>query len=261
MRRANSLGGGYQPIQEETEENPEEGEINQEPEDTEEDSIVLRGDNLPIVDLCKYNTDGKETKHIQINHIVGKLTLNKKITEENIKKAEFDFMMDLKTLISKTATDPELTHVRNSMRREDREITPDGYEPVFDKLSIRWGLVFVDDQIMVPIDLRRRLLDILHFGNSGMTKMEAEAKIFWWAIKKSYIETKVKDCTACLASGKNLKYQSPSKHFGKLEKLTEPGHEIQIDFTGKLHNQNINRDVHILITVDRFSKWPTVKNL
>ena len=53
MRRANRLGGGYQPIQEEPEDNTEEGEINQEPEDTEEDSVLLRGDNLPIVDLSK----------------------------------------------------------------------------------------------------------------------------------------------------------------------------------------------------------------
>ena len=259
MRRANRLGGGYQPIQEEQEKNTEEGEINQEPEDTEEDSVILRGDNLPIVDLSKCNTDGKEAKYIQINHIVGKLTSNKKITEENIKKAEFEFRLDLKTLISKTATNPELTHVRNSMRREDREITADGYKPVFDKLSIRWGLVFVDDQIVVPIDLRRRLLDILHFGHAGMTKMETEAKIFWWPSKKSDNEMKVKDCTSCLASGKNLKYQLPSKHYGKLEKLTEPGQEIQIDFTEKLHNQKIHGDVQILIAVDRFSKWPTVK--
>ena len=77
MRRANRLGGGYQPIQEELEENTEEGEINQEPEDNEEDSILLRGDNLSIVDLSKYNTDGKEAKYIQINHIVGKVTSNK----------------------------------------------------------------------------------------------------------------------------------------------------------------------------------------
>ena len=69
MRRANRLGGGYQPLQEETENNPEEGEIEQEPEDTEEDSIILRGDNLPIVNLSKYNTEGKEAKYIQINHI------------------------------------------------------------------------------------------------------------------------------------------------------------------------------------------------
>ena len=259
MRRANRLGGGYQPKQEEPEENTEEGEINQEPEDTEEDSVLLRGDNLPIVVLSKYNTDGKEAKYVQINHIVGKLTANKKITEENIKKAEFEFMMDLKTLISKTATDPELTHVRNSMRREDREITPDGFKPVFDKLSIIWALVFVDDQIVIPIDLQRRLLDILHFGHAGMTKMETEAKIFWWPTKKSDIEMKVKDCTACLASGKNLKYQLPSKHYGKLGKLTEPGQEIQIDFTGKLHNKKINGDVQILNAVDRFSKWLSVK--
>ena len=168
-------------------------------------------------------------------------------------------MMDLKTLISKTATDSEFTHVRISMRREDSEITPDGYKPVFDKLSTRWGLVFVDDQIVVPIDLRRRLLDILHFGHAGMTKLETEAKIFWRPTKKSVIETKVKDCTACLASGKNFEYQLPSKHYGKLEKLTEPEQEIQIDFTGKLHNQIIHGDIQILIAVDIFSKWPTEK--
>ena len=157
MRRANRLGGSYQPLQEETENNPEEGEIEQEPENTEEDSIILRGDNLPIVNLSKYITEGKEAKYIQINHIVGNLTANKKITEDNIKKAEFEFMLDLKTLISKTAIDRELTRVRTSMRREDRETAPDGYKPVFEMLSIRWGFVFVDDQIVVPIDLRRHL--------------------------------------------------------------------------------------------------------
>ena len=50
-------------------------------------------------------------------------------------------MMDLKTLISKTAIHAELTRVRNSMRREDRETTPEGYRAVFDKFSIRWRLI------------------------------------------------------------------------------------------------------------------------
>ena len=69
MRRSNRLGGGYQPIQEETEENPEE-DIEQKPEDAEEDSIIMRGDNLPVVNLSKYNTQGKEAKYIHKNHIV-----------------------------------------------------------------------------------------------------------------------------------------------------------------------------------------------
>ena len=110
----------------------------------------MRGDYLPLVDLTKYNTVGKEAKFIRINHIVGKLTANKKA-----KNAEFEFMMDLKTFLSKTAIDPQLTRVRSIMRREDRETIPLGYRTVFDKLSIRWGLVFVDDQIVIPIDLRR----------------------------------------------------------------------------------------------------------
>ena len=136
----------------------------------------MRGDNLPIVDLSKYNTDGKEAKYIQINYIVEKLTSNKKITEKHMKKAEVEFTMDKKTLIAKTALDPEPTRVRNSMRREDRETIPDSYRTVFEKLLIIWGLVFLDDQIVVPIDLRRRLLDIIHFGHSGITKMISEAR-------------------------------------------------------------------------------------
>ena len=82
--------------------------------------------------------------YIKINHIVGKLTANKKATGDDIRKASFEFMKDLKTLISKTAIDPELTRVRNGMRREDKKTIPEGYKALFDKLSIRWGLIFVD---------------------------------------------------------------------------------------------------------------------
>ena len=89
--------------------------------------------------------------------------------------------------------------------------------------------------------------------------MTTEAKIFWWPNKKQDIETKVKDCTACLASGKHRNYQLPKKHYGKLEKLSEPGQEIQIDFTRKLHNKKLNGETQKLIAIDKFIKWPTAK--
>ena len=106
----------------------------------------------------------------------------------------------------------------------------------------------MDDHIVNPVDLRRQLLDILHFRHAGTTKMIAEAKIFWWPDINRDIENKVKDCIACLASGKNLKYQLPVYNC-----------KISTDFTGKIHNKRINGDVQILITVDHFSKWATVK--
>ena len=121
------------------------------------------------------------------------------------------------------------------------------------------GLVIVDVQIAVPIDLRRRLIEILHFGHSGVTKMLSDAKIFWWPEMRKDIEQRVKDCTACLATGKNLKYQIPKNKYGKLEKLSKLGQEIKIDFTGKMHNKNLNGELQILIAIDRFSKWPTAK--
>ena len=69
--------------------------------------------------------------------VVGNLTTNKKVTEDNIKKVDIEFMLDIKTIVSKIAAEPELTRVRSSMRREDRETAPDSYKPVFEKLSIR----------------------------------------------------------------------------------------------------------------------------
>ena len=91
IHRANWIGGGYQQLQqvpkeavEEDSEIPEDGEIENEqnPVDTEERSVIMRGDNLLIVDLSKYNTERKEAHYIQINHIGNQLTTNEKITEE-----------------------------------------------------------------------------------------------------------------------------------------------------------------------------------
>ena len=109
---------------------------------------------------------------------MGDLADNKKATEENIKKGEFES----KDNNLKTAIDPKVTHVRSSMRREDQETAPDGKKSVSEKPSIRWGLVFVDGQIVVPIDFRRR-------------KMETEAKMFRWLEENSDIETTIKSRT------------------------------------------------------------------
>ena len=127
MRRANRLGGGYFPIPKGSGENPEEGEIDQKPEGTKKDSAILLGDNLPTVNLSKYDTNGKEANPFR-------LRANNKGTKEIIKKAEIEFLMDLKTFVSKTAIDLKFTRVRSSTRREDRETASGGYQPVFENL-------------------------------------------------------------------------------------------------------------------------------
>ena len=129
-------------------------------------------------------------------------------------------------------------------------MAPEPHRKHFERISTGWGLTFVNDKIIVPTELRKKLLDTLHFGYVATTKMTAEGKFFWWPNIGKDIENKVKNCIACLASGKNSKYRIPENESGKLKTLTEPGHEIPIDSTGKLHNKILNGENKLLIAVD-----------
>ena len=129
------------------------------------------------MDWSNFNTEGEENHYFQNNYIVGKFSSHRKTSEETIKKAEFEIMLDLKSRIPRTAIDHELTIVRPSMIWEDRETTPDGFRPVYDKLSIRRRLVFMDNRIVVLVDLRKRLLDNLHFGHAGTTRSSEPGSI------------------------------------------------------------------------------------
>ena len=103
-----------------------------------------------------------------------------------------DFMLDPKNLIVKSATDVEINRVKLALIREDRSMAPGHYRPHFETISSKWGLTFLNDKIIVPIELQKNLLDTLHFGHVGTTKMISEAKVFWWSNIHEDLEDKVK---------------------------------------------------------------------
>ena len=128
LSRANRFGGGYPPLNDRIVEEDDLDNDNQQQPETIEDNEpeskgknqIIRGDNFPIVDLEAYNTEGKEAQFIQINQVIEKMVGDKKATEDVIKKAEFNFMLDLKTLIAKSTTNAELNQVRDAMRRAEK---------------------------------------------------------------------------------------------------------------------------------------------
>ena len=82
-----------------------------------------------------YNTEGREAEFIQINKEIDKMVGDKKFTEDVIKKAEFIFMLDLKTLIANSNTDAELNQDRDAMRRAEQNTAPEPYRPAFEKVG------------------------------------------------------------------------------------------------------------------------------
>ena len=70
------------------------------------------------------------------------------------------------------------------------------------------------------------------------------------------IQEKAESCPSCRAAGKNITTQIPSTEKNNLEILTEPKQEIQLDFAGPIKSKT-RGDIYILVTFDRFSKWPT----
>ena len=178
--------------------------------------------------------------------------------ENNLRDAELKFMADLKTIIRETNRDRDLIATIIGLDGGDENSIPDAYYRHHKQLSTRWGIVFLDDRIIIPAGMRETVLNALHFGHPGETKMIADSKIFWWPGITEDIQQKQKECIACRNTGKNLKTQLPLTDKSEI-KTYEPGEELQLDFTGDLISDKINNRPKILVAVDHFSKWTTAK--
>ena len=116
-------------------------------------------------------------------------------------------MLDLETIIKETAANPDLIELNCCLEDNNSNQIPHDYRTVAKKMTHRWGIIMVDDRIIIPKTLRNAALYALHFGNPGINKMCSDSAIFWWPNMRTDIKKKAKTCSACLNSGKNLKFQ------------------------------------------------------
>ena len=106
--------------------------------------------------------------------------------------------------------------------------------------------------------MRPTIITMLHNGHVSINKMDKSAEAFWWPGIHCEIRDKAENCPSCRIAGKNLKTQIPQSETNRLEILTEPGQEIQLDFAGPIKSKS-RGNVYILVAIDRFSKWPTAQ--
>ena len=82
--------------------------------------------------------------------------------EQAVRETEKNFSTDLQLLMSETTNDPVLLKTLVCLERQQHDQIPDEYLPHKKKLSSRFGLVFTEDKIIVPKNLRTTIISLLH---------------------------------------------------------------------------------------------------
>ncbi|CAF1110241.1 unnamed protein product [Adineta ricciae] len=104
-----------------------------------------------------------------------------------------------------------------------------------------WGL-----RTIIPACFRNKLLNHLHSTHSGMGRMKADARrYFWWPSLDKDIEDLAKQCRTCSEHSN----QPPKVPLQQWPVPEVPWKRIHIDFMGKF------LDNYYLIVVDAHSKW------
>ena len=227
----------------------EEGEISS---DSELASSVLE---VPTINWTNY-IGIKNVQYIKMGHAprVQALEQYSWDLEQTVRETEKEFATDLQLLMTETTNDPKLLKTLVCLERQQYDNIPDEYNLYKEKLSTSYGLVFFEDIIIVPINLRTTVISVLHKGHPAINKMTLSAKHFWWPKLTEAIQRKCDSCIPCKLSGKNLKPNIPKTEQNSLPPLSAPNEEIQLDFIGPITDQN--RRFYILLSMDRYSKWP-----
>ncbi|XP_055692263.1 uncharacterized protein K02A2.6-like [Lutzomyia longipalpis] len=101
----------------------------------------------------------------------------------------------------------------------------------------------------IPGRFRKTILQELHEGHVGITKMKQLARAYcWWPSLDKNIEELVQNCTPCQENRSN----PPKVPVHAWEEPNKPFERIHVDYAGPIHGK------WLLIVVDSYSKWPEV---
>lgn len=105
-------------------------------------------------------------------------------------------------------------------------------------------------RVYIPPPLRMRVLNELHSGHFGVSRMKALARSYcWWENVDRAIEDLARDCVDCART----RADPPKVAVHCWDRAVEPFQRVHADFAGPFMG------LYFLIIVDAHSKWPEVK--
>ena len=142
-----------------------------------------------------------------------------------------------------------LRHIRNGWPSE----VPENLIPFWRRregLSTESDCVLWGCRVVIPKGLRKRVLEELHQGHTGVVRMKAVARSHvWWPDLDKSIEKTAKNCSACQTSNKNSPAKAPLHPWVW---PTAPWERVHVDFAGPFLGKMF------FVATDSHSKWPEI---
>ncbi|XP_032903205.1 uncharacterized protein K02A2.6-like [Amblyraja radiata] len=118
-----------------------------------------------------------------------------------------------------------------------------------EQLSTCRGTVMCGSRVVIPQKLQKQILEELHVGHLGCTKMKSLARAYvWWPGIDGQIEELAKNCSGCRLEQKT----PPLAPIHPWEWPSGPWKRVHIDYAGPF------QESMFLVVVDAHSKWPEV---
>ncbi len=163
--------------------------------------------------------------------------------------------ISLAKLVEETNKDKELSLIRQAIIDGEMDHIPTHYRQKKNYLSVEFGLVFLDEMVVIPDRMQEWILQVAHGDHESSDKMREICHRVYWETKNEDISAKANNCLTCFRSGKNLKNILPKTEKDVLPKCKTVGEQIQIDFAGPFTNEK-GKKRYIALAIDNFSRWP-----
>ena len=114
------------------------------------------------------------------------------------------------------------------------------------ELTVERGCLMWGCRVIVPPNLRAKVLSELHSGHQGMVKMKQLSRMYvWWPNMDKQIEMEVRRCEGCWQK----RAEPPSGELHPWEYAKGPWQRIHLDFAGPVAGH------YYVVIIDSYSKW------
>ena len=171
-------------------------------------------------------------------------------------------LFNLKFIESNYVSDPQLSAIRDLIVTQDPDIHEKisamnrYYAQFVNDFSVKENVVWMDEKLVIPINLQTAINNRIHAYHHGKTNMLHAAKDVWHPYIYRSIASIAEECRKCTAAGNNLKTILMKNQLGTVPEPKERNESVQLDFWGPINYLNESQK-YVLVAVDRFSRWPS----